>query len=142
MKDLVVRDAAEAHATIERLAKEKAVAEMRVVEAIAVGKVVRQGDIYIHRVNDDHVRGAQTEGRQLAMGQSTGSRHVAEAPAQVFEGIKAPEWCAFRIFLGPVIEAKDRFVVTHPEHAHVSLPAGVYQVTHQMDARTGKRVVD
>lgn len=131
-----------AHRKIERLAKEKAVAEVRVVESMEIGKVVRQGDVYIHCVSPKHPHGEKTKTHQLAIGDSMGSRHVAEAPAEVFEGTQLPEYCLPWTFMGPCIVAPDRFTVTHPEHAHVSLPAGTYQVTHQMDAKTGARVVD
>jgi len=131
-----------AHRESERLAKEKAVAEVRVVESMEIGKVARQGYVYIHCVSPKHPRGEKMKTHQLAIGDSMGSRHVAEAPAEVFEGSEQPAWCRPWTFLGPCIVAADRFTVTHPEHAHVSLPAGTYQVTHQMDARTGARVID
>jgi len=132
----------EAHEEIERLAKENAVPEVRRIEGIEIGKVVRQGDIYLHRVDEKHARGNRLKSRQLALGNTMGSRHIAEAPAKVFEGTTLPEWCDRRTFLGPLIESSKRFTVTHPEHAHVDLPPGCYQVTHQMDARTMERVKD
>jgi hypothetical protein len=134
--------AAAARQEIERLAKEKAVAEVRVVESMEIGKVVRQGDVYIHCVSPKHPHGEKTKTHQLAIGDSMGSRHVAGAPAEVFEGTELPKYCLPWTFMGPCIVAPDRFTVTHPEHAHVSLPAGTYQVTHQMDAKTGARVID
>jgi len=132
----------EAHEEIERLAKEKAVLEVRRIEGIEIGKVVRQGDIYIHRVDEKHARGNRLKSRQLALGNTMGSRHIAEPPAKVFEGTTLPGWCDRRTFLGPLVESKKRFTVTHPEHAHVDLPPGCYQITHQMDARTMERVKD
>jgi hypothetical protein len=35
--------------------------------------------------------------------------------------------------VGPLVVSKDRFELTHPEHAHFSLPAGTYQVIYQGD---------
>ena len=107
-----------------------------------VGKVVRQGDIYIHCVEPTHLRGPKTENRQLAMGNSRGSRHVAEGQMQLFLGTTAPTWCMRGTFLGPLVVASQPFTVTHHEHAHVELPAGTYQITHQMDPRTVERVLD
>lgn len=138
-------DAQAAHAEIERLAAEQAVHEVRRVRTIAIGRCVRQGDVYLHRVASDHAHGALragAEARQLAIGQTQGSRHIAEPPAKVYDGLRLPDWCDARTFLGPCIVAVERFVVTHPEHAQVSLPAGTYQVTHQMDARSMERVRD
>lgn len=137
-----VKDAAAAHAEIERLAKANAKPEIRFIKEIAVGCVVRQGDIYIHAVEATHAHGDKLKDRQLALGNTQGSRHIAEAPATIYAGTTIPEWCDRRTFLGPLVKSKKRFVVTHPEHAHVSLPAGEYQITHQMDARTMDRVVD
>lgn len=119
--------------------------EPRVIETMEVGQVARQGDIYLHRVDEGHARGKLRTGpnaRQLALGSQAGARHVAEPPAVVFEGTALPAWCRERTFLGPCIESPKPFTVSHPEHAHVTLPAGTYQVTHQMDARTLDRVAD
>jgi hypothetical protein len=138
-KELAVQDV---HAEITEKAKEKAVTEIRHVEKIEVGQAVRQGDIYVHRVSADHPRGKKLENRQLALGDSQGSRHVAELPADVYEGSALPPGCDRDTFLGPVIVSLGRFKIAHPEHAHFSLPEGTYQVTHQSDARTKKRVVD
>lgn len=132
-------------ATLERIEREAVankVAETRVVKTIDVGQVVRQGDIYVHRVAAAHKRGRALTDRQLAVGATQGSRHVAEAPARVFEGTTAPEWCQPGALLGPCVVARRRLTISHPEHAHLSLPAGTYQVTHQRDARTGGRVQD
>lgn len=130
------------HAQIETEAKAQAVPGVRCIDKIAIGKAVRQGDIYLHRVTATHPRGAACKSRQLAIGETRGSRHVVEATAQVFEGVAAPGWCQRRTLLGPLVVAETRFLVTHPEHAHMSLPPGTYQVTHQMDARTLQRVQD
>ena len=117
------------------------VQEIRNIEEFPIGKIVRQGDIYIHRVEDSHPRGKSTSNRQLAMGETQGSRHVLDGEAEIFEGSTAPTW-APRALLGPLFKLFKRATVTHPEHAHVGLPAGTYQVTHQMDARTLERVRD
>lgn len=140
--DLIkVHDAVTAQEFIQDKAKELAVQDKRAVVEIAIGKVVRQGDIYIHRVPNDHERGLELKTRQLALGESMGSRHIAEAPAKVCEGTEAPDWARTEL-LGPCIVSDLPFTISHPEHAHIHLPAGVYQVTHQMDARTKKRVID
>lgn len=138
---MTTKTAIEVHEQIEREAKEKAVQEIRDVKSIEVGKVVRQGDIYIHRVAYDHAHGKPSK-RQLAIGETQGSRHIADEPSEVFEGTMLPTWCERGTFLGPLVKSKKRFKVTHPEHAHVSLPKGTYQITHQMDAASRQRVQD
>ena len=145
MKKLMAKDAQEAQQIIERTAKENMVSNIRRIEKMEVGKVVRQGDIYIHRVADTHERGDLQGSRQLAPGESMGSRHVAELPAEVYQGKKKPEWYSDRIInalLGPCIVSLAPFKITHPEHAHVELPAGTYQITHQMDGKTRQRALD
>lgn len=125
---------------IETKAKENHKPTVRRAEKMEIGQVAHQGDIYVHRVAADHPRGVKAP-RQLVQGATQGSRHVAEAPAQVFEGKQAPEW-APRALVGPVIVTRKRLRVTHPEHAHLDLPAGTYQVTFQRDARTNEAVRD
>ena len=104
----------------------------------------RQGDIYIHRVPVNHPHGKATKDRQLAHGHSMGSRHIVKGKVKCYAGTTLPTTCKEpRTFLGPMIEADGPFVIEHPEHAHHEfLAAGCYQVTHQMDAMTGERVID
>lgn len=119
--------------------------ETRVIEAFEVGKAVRQGDIYLHRVAPEHARGKVRTGegaRQLAVGEFRNARHIAEPPAVVYEGVALPKWCARGTFLGPLVESAERFTVSHPEHAAISCPPGTYQTTHQLDSRTLARVRD
>lgn len=115
--------------------------EVRKIKGMEVGQIVRQGDIYIHKVKADHPHGKKLKDRQLAIGNTQGSRHMASADAEVYEGKQAPEW-APRALLGPLVKLFKRSIITHPEHAHVELEPGNYQVTHQMDARTLQRVRD
>ena len=111
--------------------------------SLTVGKHVRQGDIYICRVSDTHAHGEEIKDRQLAQGESRGSRHIAEAPAKVYAGTSAPANALnARAFLGPCIVSDSPFMISHPEHANVILTAGTYQIVHQMDAMTLKRVQD
>ena|SRR3990167_1274470 len=117
----------------------------RMVGHMEIGQVVRQGDIYLHRVAASHPRGAMrtgNEARQLAIGTNANARHMAEPPAVVHEGTALPPECVIGTFPGPLVESPSRFTVSHPEHAAICLPGGTYQVTHQMDARTLDRVAD
>lgn len=137
--------ASEAFREIEREASQKVNQEIRFIDKIEVGKVVRQGDLYVHRVETEHPKGKELPIRQLVPGSSNGSRHVAEGAATVFEGKALPGWMpAARadVVMGPVVSSDDRFTVSHPEHAHVSLPPGCYQVTYQLDAQSLQRVQD
>ena len=110
---------------------------------LQIGKVVRQGDIYIHCVKSSHKHGKETKNHQLAMGITLGSRHIADENFTIFKGTNLPEWVDAGHFLGPCIVTKsDTALITHPEHANVALGKGTYQVTHQMDARTMQRARD
>jgi hypothetical protein len=141
-KAMKTETVAEISARIEREATERKVQEVRRVETMKVGAVVRQGDIYVHRVAKGHPRGGKTETRQLARGVTRGSRHMLEAPAKAFEGTTVPSTCRPGTLLGPFVESERRVRITHPEHAWIDLPAGAFQITYQRDARTGAAVQD
>ena len=127
--------------TIENQAKDRMVTKDRVVTNFPVGKIVRQGDIYIHAVPADHAHGAFREDKQLAQGVSQGSRHIAHCD-KIYEGTTLPKGIANGTFLGPMIMSDVEIRIGHPQHADVIIPAGCYQITHQMDARTLQRVAD
>lgn len=120
---------------------ENNIEDVRFIKSMKVGQIVRQGDIYIHKVDDTHPHGGRC-GRQLAQGSSKGSRHIAESPAECFTGTQKPTTCEDAVFLGPLVKSPHRFLISHPEHADISLSGGCYQITHQMDVRTQARVRD
>ena len=117
-----------------------AVEDVRFIRTIQEGQAVRQGDVMLLRVSDNHKRGKvlpNTGSLQLAPGNTKGSRHVAEGSFEAFETHDSSDPLA-----GPVIHAKERIDVTHPEHADISLPSGTYRVGYQLDPRTMRRVAD
>lgn len=126
--------------------------DMRVLDEIPVGYHVRQGDLYITAVSGfDKALFEKTENRQLAPGTSKGSRHTVSDAVTVLkpktEGqTEVKRGSGNRLtsvkVIGPVIVAKDRFTVSHPQHADMSCPAGTYQVSYQADPRTMARVRD
>jgi hypothetical protein len=123
---------------------------VRVTRRIEIGHCVQQGDVYVFRVPDDHPRGGQIGAGlvQVALGTGNGARHVADGAVKVFagmalpEGVKSPMEVDAQEITGPVIVASAPWSLTHPEHPHHKLPAGVYQVIYQFDRRTMRRVVD
>lgn len=147
-----MKTAIEAHQEIETVAKANAKPETRDGRGMKIGQGGRQGDIYVYRVPDDWPRGKRTENRQLAIGQSVGSRHIAAGDVEIYEGQKAPEFIRFvnsasgaeiPALIGPLILVKStEFAGTHPEHAHFLLDPGTYQIVYQMDARSFRRVED
>ena len=120
--------AEQAQLKIERAA-EKAVARLREIKAMEVGQAIRQGDIYVTRIDAlPKPLGGVTAERQLAPGTSRGSRHCVEGEVTVYLPPAGAD-----ALTGPVIHALGRCTITHPEHAHFSLPPGFYQVTYQRD---------
>lgn len=116
--------------------------EPRVLNNHTVGDIIRQGDLYIHSVNNDHPVGGELERKQLADGTSLGARHILMGGV-VFEGKKHPDWVSKNFPLGYAFDVKDKAVITHPEHAHIEINCpGRFQVTHQFDIRTQRRVAD
>ena len=110
--------------------------ETRFIRTMDKGEIAHQGDVYLVRINDCVDRGVETSNHQLAPGTTKGSRHVVVGDVQVFESIERNE------LLGPIVVARSRFRLTHPEHAEHSLPSGTYQVGYQLDYQTRSRVQD
>lgn len=114
---------------------------VRFVRTIEVGQAaVRQGDIYLWRIESVPAGATKrpAHDRQIALGASVGSRHCIDAGAEVYD---LPERMRHAL-LGPVLRLQGRTVGTHPEHAHYSLPPGIYQVGYQLDPRTRQAVRD
>ena len=129
---------------IEKLAEEgkaKNVKESRLVLRHTVGKVIRQGDIYVHMVKADHPVGEQVNEKQLVNGTSLGARHILQGDTIIYETADRPSWLDSKMFLGKAFDTTGRAVITHPEHAHVEFGAGFVGrcvVSHQIDMRTLK----
>ncbi len=117
--------------------------EVRTIAMCEIGQGYRQGDIYVYRVADNHKRGKLLGSNKLAIGEGEGSNHFAEGEIQCFEGTERPSFIGPSAFLGPVIVAPKGFKNTHPRHAHCHMEqGGTFQVVHQLDARTLRRVQD
>jgi len=123
--------------------------DVRICRRIEVGKVLHQGDVYIHRVEDDHPHGAPLGTRKVAVGEGIGSNHIAEGDGvEVYVGERIPVWVDFgaddlnAACRGPVVVALKAWTLTHPRHPHHVIPAGTYQVTYQIDLRTRERVME
>jgi len=116
---------------------------VRHVETIKPRQAVRQGDIYLVRIDRSTAGLKRLDFQKLVPGTTQGSRHFTDVPAQLSEDdgktISGISPLALR---GPVVDAPERFTVSHPEHAHISLPAGTYQVLYQLDFQSQQRVAD
>lgn len=139
MKTLTI----EKYSNFQNKVKSVTVEGLRICRNMKIGEVARQGDIYIHRVKDNHPHGEKTDNHQLAVGNNIGSRHIADDSFEVYEGTTLPNYVDSRHFLGQLIKGtKDSSMITHPEHANICVGKGTFQITHQMDIRTMKRVVE
>lgn len=135
---MTTKNAIEVLSEIEAAAKSNP-QDVRMVRTMEVGgPACRQGDIYVWRIKSVP-KGATKRGeRQLALGTTKGSRHVAAAGPSLYDLPQAKR----HALLGPIVKAPERWTIEHPEHAHVSLPAGCYQIGYQLDARTRRAVAD
>lgn len=110
----------------------------RFPDAASVGDTFRQGDLYITRLDAVPAGAvAMKYEAQLAPGNTQGSRHILDRTVKMYRLKNAT------VLDGPVIEVGDTCTVTHPEHGHVVLPAGIYGVTYQRQfADELRRVAD
>lgn len=118
--------------------------ETRNVKNIPIGKAIRQGDVYIHRVSDNHPVGDLLSIRKIADGTSIGSRHILIGDVKVYQGVQLPNYVNKLWPFGYAFDVgKEGCTITHPEHAHIDICVeGRYQVTHQMDMVTMRKVSD
>lgn len=133
--------------------------EVRRHPEMQIGQVGHQGDVYIHRIAKAPAAWLTevSEHRQVAVGDTIGSRHIADGPklrvlwpASREAAVKD---CPIRGFidtlglgaefcLGPIVESSEPWALTHPEHAHHEFPAGTYLVTYQLDRQQMRAVRD
>lgn len=119
--------------------------DVRTVDAIAVGQFVRQGDLYIRRIKAPTTGWKETQNRQLAPGSTQGSRHTVSESVRVLVSPTPMQRRSTErglAFEGPQLVSKDRFTVSHPEHADISLPGGCYEVLYQSDFQSQQRAKD
>lgn len=111
--------------------------------SLAVGDIHWQGDLGILKIESvpaDRERMDVPDG-QLAEGQTRGSRHVVRQDHMAHvEFFKSDS----HSLNGPVMVAKAPTEITHPDHGHVTVPPGVYQIRFQREqtAASFRRLVD
>jgi hypothetical protein len=96
----------------------------------SLGDVVRQGDLYLVCL-DKLPGGTATQERQLAPGNTQGSRHILSGNCEIVKDVIFNNMGA--VLVGPAFKCKGDVEVTHPEHGNKILPDGtVWQVTYQL----------
>lgn len=124
------------------------------IATMSAGDVLRQGDIYIVALDKPIPYGQISHSRQLAPGDTQGSRHVAEGDCEIFlvgehKAIATlnrliPATKGQQLFIGPMIHARGDVRITHPEHGDRTIPGDCsYLVTYQKAfAETVRRQAD
>lgn len=108
----------------------------RFPEAASPGNFFRQGDLYITVIKSipgDAVKSAVR--LQVADGNTQGSRHCLDAKTGVEMFSKARQ----TQLDGPMIRLRKERTITHPEHGHVILPPGCYEITYQRNLDSEER---
>lgn len=111
--------------------------DLRVVSKMEIGKHIRQGDVYVKRVSKpkDMKAFEEINDRQLAPGNTRGSRHIVTSDCTVYRFKNGRD-----ALQGPLLHAENDLMIEHPEHAHFKLPGNSwYQVTYQKDERAEER---
>lgn len=96
--------------------------------AVSVGQVVRQGDLYFECIgnNGEGVKlpegGKPTSNRQLVPGTTQGSRHILDGDCKIVKDVSFKRMPA--TLVGPAFECVGDVVATHPEHGHKVFPMG------------------
>lgn len=147
MTQVMEKEVNKVHDRIVEEAKNASPAK-RILKKMKIGETIRQGDIYLVRIENLSAGELKTlkkwGGQQLVRGSQGGARHMAVG-AKLFESDRQRfkrHGRARATLLGPIVVADRRMTVTHPEHAHFELPSGHYQVVNQLDPRTMRAVLD
>jgi hypothetical protein len=127
----------------DRAERVKNAEPQRFPDAAAVGDNVRQGDIYIWKL-DAVPRGyapIKHPPTQLAPGNTQGSRHCLDS----LEGVTVFGTAeSENEYDGPILRLDCERTITHPEHGHWTLPPGIYGISFQRtsDSKGERRVQD
>lgn len=130
----------------------------RLFESFEVGDVSHQGDVIFVRIAKLPQQITQRANRQLADGNTQGSRHILTPRAKLYDAVPAELSQMIREatganveqqYIGPVFVSPDEPTahdVTHPEHGHQGFPAGaviacVFQRSLDAEERA-RRVMD
>lgn len=103
--------------------------DARKIEVMDIGDELRQGDVYVTRI-EGVPRGADAvehPSSQMAPGATQGSRHTLRS----LDGVTVYRMPSAGPLDGPVIDLRGPVWLDHPEHGNRRLPAGVYAITYQ-----------
>jgi hypothetical protein len=100
-------------------------------EAASCGDYIRQGDVYIWKresVPKDFQLSKEPKA-QVVPGDTKGSRHILDS----MEGVKhySPKSNS-DVLQGPYLVLSETRTLTHPEHGHIQMGPGCYEITYQL----------
>lgn len=94
----------------------------------------------------EHPVGEMVKRNQIADGFSIGSRHILNGNFKIYTGIKGPECLNdihAKVSTGYAFDVEENTVLGHPEHDNYVFKFSCrWQVVHQIDLRTLKKVQD
>ena len=131
---------------IEKVQQEAQLRAKRETErygTLSIGDWHAQGDVMFLRLESVPAGSKLVKNPQpqLAPGNSRGSRHIVKAEDMTH--LKFYTIAKKTPLDGPVVEADAHWEVTHPDHGHVIMPKGIYQLRYQRQyAKVLKRVRD
>ena len=125
----VSKTAIQALETVKKSAEKMHSAKTERIGSPSLGDVVRQGDVYLVCI-DRLPEGKETKDRQLAPGNTQGSRHIMEGDVTMVTGVRFKDFNS--ALVGPAFKCNSDATVTHPEHGNKVLPQDtVWQVVYQ-----------
>jgi hypothetical protein len=122
----------------ETVEKVKSQETRKFPEAASPGDAFRQGDIYVTLL-DSVPKGVvltKSPSSQLAIGDTQGSRHCIDNIGNCTVYTNNPG-----MLNGPIIQVNKPVTITHPEHGHVELGCGIYEVTYQRNLDSEEREI-
>ena len=105
--------------------------------AASIGDTFRQGDIYVTLLDEIPKDSILTKNpnSQLAIGDTQGSRHCISDLQKCGMYQKTNPG----MLDGPIIQVNSPVVIEHPEHGHIKLGCGVYEITYQRNLDSEER---
>ena len=119
-------------------AKEYAQSKGAILNEIAIGQYVRQGYVYLCRVDDiqDFEKSLWSNGNQVVQWDSKDKRHmVCSKNSNMLCLSSTPQTGKLlegtSLIVGAFIEAKERFLLVDPIHCPFEMPEGNYQAMYE-----------
>jgi hypothetical protein len=136
--------AKEVIAQIEEAGAKRKKPDNQVFGTMNIGEYHWQGDVRVTKVKAiPEELTAWPEGPKLATGTTRGARHIISPETMGNCKVMAPPKEGSNDLQGPFIKADGPIEITHPDHGHITVPAGNYSINYQRQfADEIRRVAD